>query len=98
MDPAPHPDPAERPDDEDYDLLTYGEVAARISEVLAEEHAELERLRAADPTDAKAVEAQQQRIEQLVASRSRYEEQARTSEAFVRKFGLTPRNAAPDER
>lgn len=85
------PQVAQRPDEEDYDLLTYGEVGARLSEVLAEENAELERLRAADAVDDAAVAAHLERIEQLVRSRARYEEQSATAETFMRRFGLPPR-------
>jgi hypothetical protein len=34
---APAPELVERPETDDYDLLTYGEVAARMSELLASE-------------------------------------------------------------
>lgn len=86
--------PVQRPEDDDYDLLTYGEVAARISEVLAEERQLLGQLRAATPPDDAAIAAQQARIDELVAGRERYKQQRTTAEAFMRRFGLTPRNKA----
>jgi hypothetical protein len=81
----------ERPDDEDYDLLTYGEVAARLSEVLAEERQLLAELKAATTPDAAAIASQEKRIADLVAGRERYEHQAETAEMFVKRFGLSPR-------
>jgi plasmid maintenance system antidote protein VapI len=81
----------ERPEDEDYDLLTYGEVAARLAEVLAEERRLLADLQAATSPDAAAIAVQEKRIADLVAGRERYEHQAETAETFVKRFGLTPR-------
>jgi hypothetical protein len=81
----------ERPDDDDYDLLTYGEVAARLSEVLAEERQLLAELQAQPAHDPKAIAAQQARIAELVAGRERYAQQAATAELFLKRFGLTPR-------
>lgn len=84
----------QRTDDEDYHLLTYGEVAARLSEVLTEERQRLADLQAATPPDAPSIAAQQARIAQLLAGRERYEHQAATAEMFVKRFGLTPRRRA----
>jgi hypothetical protein len=89
--PADQPEPVERPADDDYDLLTYGEVAARLAEVLAAEQSALDTLRAAAPPDPVAIAAQQARIAELTAGRARYEEQATTSETFMKRFGLAPR-------
>jgi hypothetical protein len=80
-----------RDEDEDYDLLTYSEVVARISEVLAEEHRRLRQLREADPPDERAIAGQQARIDTLLAGRTRYEHQHETAEVFMRRFGLAPR-------
>jgi hypothetical protein len=85
------PTAAHRPDDEDYDLLTYGEVAARLAELLAEERRRLADLQAASPPDAPLIATQEARIAELVAGRERYEHQAATAEMFVKRFGLTPR-------
>jgi hypothetical protein len=85
------PQIVERPEDEDYDLLTYGEVAARLSEVLAEERQRLDDLRAAVPSDPSAVAVQEARIAGLIAGRDRYAQQAATAETFMRRFGLQPR-------
>lgn len=75
---------------EDYDLLTYGEVAARLSELLASESRRLAELTksGADPAALRAVE---QRIAMLETGKLRYEHQAETAEVFLRRFGLTPR-------
>jgi hypothetical protein len=81
-------------DEEDYDLLTYGEVAARLSEILIEEREQLQALREATPADEGAIAAEERRIEELVAGRERYRKQKETSEAFLRQFGLTPRRDA----
>jgi hypothetical protein len=82
----------ERPEDEDYDLLTYGEVAARLAEVIAAERGHLAELQAAVPPDAAAVGAQETRIAELVAARERYERQAASAETFMKRFGLAPRS------
>jgi hypothetical protein len=81
----------ERPEDDDYDLLTYGEVAARLSGVLADERQRLADLLADNASDGVAVAAQEARIAELLASRERYEHQAATAEMFMKRFGLTPR-------
>jgi hypothetical protein len=85
------PAAVERPEDDDYDLLTYGEVAARLSEVLAEERQQLTDLQARTAPDPAAIAAQQARIAELVAGRERYAHQAETAEMFIKRFGLTPR-------
>jgi hypothetical protein len=79
-------------DEEDYDLLTYNEVAARLGEVLAEEREQLARMQAAEPRDTAAIGAQQARIAQLAEGRERYEKQNITAEMFMERFGLTPRS------
>jgi hypothetical protein len=95
------PDPVGRAEDDDYDVLTYGEVVARISEVLAEEQRLLQQLRAATPPDERAIAVQQTRIDTLLAGRERYERQHETAEVFMKRFGLAPRAPraveAPDE-
>jgi hypothetical protein len=85
-------EPAQRPDSDDYDLLTYGEVGARIVEVLADERGRLAELRSAVPSDAAAIQAAQVRIAQLTEAAERYRHQADTAETFMRRFGLKPRS------
>ena len=88
-----HPEVVARSQDEDdYDLLTYNEVAVRLSEVLAEEHERLEQLRSATPQNTAAIAAQAARIAELAAGRERYEKQRITAETFMKRFGLTPRS------
>jgi hypothetical protein len=81
----------ERPADDDYDLLTYGEVASRLSEIIAEERRQLAGLQAATPPNTAAIATQEARIAELVVGRERYKHQAETSEMFIKRFGLTPR-------
>jgi len=94
--PGPEPpragdaEPISRPETDDYDLLTYGEVAARLTEVLAGEAVALQMLRASGEADPATIDAVQARIDQLIASRARYEQQAETKAAFLRRFGLPP--------
>jgi hypothetical protein len=95
------PPVVERPEDDDYDLLTYGEVAARLAEVLAEERERLADLHAQPAPDSTAIAAQQARIAELEAGRARYAQQAATAEVFMKRFGLAPRpreaNHLPDQ-
>jgi hypothetical protein len=85
------PELVQRPDSDDYDLLTYGEVAARMSELLASETSALVALQAAPEPDAQAIEVLQARIAQLTESKLRYEHQAETATTFMKRFGLAPR-------
>jgi len=85
------PDPVGRAEDDDYDLLTYGEVVARISEVLAEEQRLQRQLRAATPPDERAIAVEQTHIDTLLAGRERYERQHETAGVFMKRFGLAPR-------
>lgn len=76
-----------RPDTGDYDLLTFGEVAARLSEVLAAATAELDGLRKQSNPDAERIRRLEQRIELLKTSSDRYRQEQRTNESFRRRFG-----------
>jgi hypothetical protein len=84
-------DPAERPDSDDYDLLTYGEVAARIDTVVRSETALLSELKSAPEPDEAAIEELEARIAELSANGDRYRVQAQTAETFMKRFGLAPR-------
>ena len=88
------PELVERPDSDDYDLLTYGEVAARMAEVLASETSALVALRTAPDPDPQAIELLEARIAQLTESKLRYEHQAETATTFIKRFGLAPRPRA----
>jgi DNA repair ATPase RecN len=76
-----------RPDTDDYDLLTFGEVAARISEKLAEETAELERVCKDAHPDPDRIRQIEERITLLRTSGDRYRQEERTNESFTRRFG-----------
>jgi len=81
--------------DDDYDLLTYGEVAARLSEELAavsERIAELE-----GSADRSELQALRDRLALLTATKHRYEQQAQTADVFMKRFGVTPRRPGVTE-
>ena len=80
----------ERPDTDDYDLLTYGEVAVRITEVLKEEQDRLAELERSGATEADTA-VLRRRVADLDAGRTRYQQHAATSETFMQRFGLPPR-------
>ena len=88
--------PVERGESDDYDLLTFGEVAARLAELLAAEKAELARLRRERCPDAARVRQLEQRIALLTSSGARYRDQAETNDVFTRRFGSKPFAASPD--
>jgi hypothetical protein len=64
----PHADPViERADDEDYDLLTFGEAGARLTEEVAKQRAVIDQLRAGQ-AQADIVERAEQRLSMLRAA------------------------------
>jgi len=75
-----------RPETDDYDLLTYGEVAARLAELLREEREALVGLTRSPRPDPAEVSRLEQRIHLLAASEARYRELRNTKEAFMRRF------------
>ncbi|CAJ1587081.1 hypothetical protein [[Mycobacterium] wendilense] len=79
--------PVARPETDDYDLLTFGEVAARLAEELADLTAELDRARQEPTPDARRIRALEERIALLTASGERYRREANTEEFFKRRFG-----------
>jgi hypothetical protein len=83
--------PVERPEDDDYDLLTYGEAAARLDELLREERVTLAALKADPSATADQISGQERRIALLQDSDTRYREHAETADRFMQMFGLTPR-------
>jgi hypothetical protein len=82
---------AGRPESEDYDLLTYGEASARLTELLATERDNLAMLSRETHPDATRVKQLEQRIALLESSRARYRQQSLSGEDFVQRFGFTPR-------
>ena len=87
MDFGEPPEPAERPDTDDYDLLTFGEVAARLTERLAEETDALQRASNESPPDAVLVRSIEARIALLRDSEDRYRQLKQNNEFFSRRFG-----------
>jgi|GEM_PF-4426893 len=77
----------ERPETDDYDLLTFGEVAARLSEELAEATAELDAMRSEASPDPERIRRIEQRIALLKFSGDRFRQEERTNESFARRFG-----------
>jgi hypothetical protein len=53
-----HGEPSGREDEDDYDLLTFGEAGARLTQVIGEQRDLLERLRAAQASDAEIAVAE----------------------------------------
>jgi hypothetical protein len=98
MTPAGEPELVSRDDSQDdYDLLTYREVAARLSEEIVAESQRIADLEASGG-DAKALEAleeSKQRLALLQASKNRYEQHAKTADVFMQRFGLQPRISGP---
>jgi hypothetical protein len=80
-----------RPADDDYDLLTYGEAAARLAELINAERRLLGDMRSAPDPDTVAIKALEIRIELLVASSARYKSQSLSGEKFTERFGVIPR-------
>lgn len=86
--------PATRPDTDDYDLLTFGEVAARLDE----EVKDLERARDQAAGDQRRVEQLDARIALLKSSGDQYQQEQRSKDAFIRRFGAalsTPSDQRP---
>jgi hypothetical protein len=98
MTPAREPELVRRDESQDdYDLLTYQEVAARLSEQIVAESQRITDLEASG-SDAKALETLEEskrRLALLLASKNRYEQHAKTADVFMQRFGLRPRISGP---
>ena len=95
MTPAREPELVRRDESQDdYDLLTYGEVGARLSEEIVAESRRIAELEASSG-DTKALEESKQRLALLQASKDRYEQHAKTADVFMQRFGLRPRLSGP---
>jgi uncharacterized small protein (DUF1192 family) len=81
--------PVQRPDTDDYDLLTYGEASARLAELLNAERQRLSALRRDPNADPVAVVKLEQRIAMLQSSDERYRQQSASSQLFLQRFGLS---------
>ena len=98
MTPAQEPELVRRDESQDdYDLLTYREVAARLSEEIVAESRRVTDLEASGG-DAKALEESERRLALLRASGQRYEQHAKTADVFMQRFGLRPRISGPREQ
>jgi hypothetical protein len=84
--------PVERPDDDDYDLLTYGEAGARLAEEIARGKQALRDLEAAD-AGADQLAATRARIADLEAAVTRQKAAALDTKDFQRFFGYDPKAA-----
>ncbi|MGE2728306.1 hypothetical protein ACQI4F_02430 [Mycolicibacterium vaccae] len=90
-----------RPETDDYDLLTFGEVAARLSEELAQATEQLAALRGQTPENSDGIRSLEERITLLRAAADRYRQEQNTSEAFTRRFGPLsnpPSGSSPEWR
>jgi hypothetical protein len=88
--------PAERPaTEDDYDLLTYGEAAARLTDEIRKERAHLqeleERMQVTDTDLAHEIAAVQHRIDELKDAAERQTTQQREAQDFERFFGYDPK-------
>jgi hypothetical protein len=79
---------------DDYDLLTYREVAARLSEEIAAESQRVSRLEASGGA-AEELDESKRRLALLQSSEQRYQQHAETADVFTRRFGLPPRVSPP---
>lgn len=77
----------DRPETDDYDLLTFGEVAARLAEELAEVATDLDRVRGEPQPDTERIRHLEERMALLKASSERYRREGHTNEFFKRRFG-----------
>jgi hypothetical protein len=84
---------ADRPDDDDYDLLTFGEAGARLIEEIAKEKRRLVALEASGE-DTSAAAAIRQRITDLEAAAERQRDAAVERADFTKFFGYDPKEKA----
>jgi hypothetical protein len=89
---------AGRPESDDYDLLTYGEAAARLAELLVAERETLAALTRQAHPDRTRIHQLEQRIALLESSDARYRQQSLTAKAFTQRFGFTPRDDTREDR
>jgi hypothetical protein len=85
----------QRPEDDDYDLLTYGEASARLRSEIDKQTRLLEeleeRMLVADNDLADEIASVQHRIDELKAAVQRQVAQQREAADFVRFFGYDPK-------
>jgi hypothetical protein len=88
--PADRPVEVTRPDDEDYDLLTYGEAGARLAQEIRQETERLTELQSAGGDDVE-IAAAQRRLAELEAAVRRQQAAASEAADFTRFFGYDPK-------
>jgi len=83
-------EPIERPEADDYDLLTYGEAGVRLAEEIQREATRLTELESAGADDVE-IAAVRRRIEDLKAAAQRQRAASEASADFTRFFGYDPK-------
>ncbi|WP_261569584.1 acyl-CoA synthase [Frankia gtarii] len=83
----------QREDEDDQDLLTYGEVAVRLAEEIEAQSALVTELEGAEPADAERVGRERTRLAALRDAQERNQRRPINDENFERFFGYrgTPR-------
>ena len=81
------PEDVERPQDDDHDLLTFGEAGARLEIEIRTLRARLRELEDARPRDEAAIEAAAARVSALQASAERNRAQPINDDNFEKFFG-----------
>jgi hypothetical protein len=84
---AGRPEDVERPEDDDHDLLTFGEAGARLEIEIRTLRARLQDLQGAQPRDDAAVTAATERLAALQESAERNRAQPINDENFESFFG-----------
>jgi hypothetical protein len=79
-----------RPEDDDYDLLTYGEAGARLAEEIRQQNRVLADLESSGAADAELA-AVRKRIDDLKAAAQRQQAAAAERADFTRFFGYDPK-------
>jgi hypothetical protein len=80
----------ERPDDDDYDLLTYGEANARLRTEIAKEQRRLAELQSSGAADTE-IAAARRRVTDLTEAAERQVAAQREAADFARYFGIDPK-------
>ncbi|MBW0102619.1 hypothetical protein [Pseudonocardia sp. KRD291] len=77
----------ERPDDDDHDLLTFGEAGARLEIEIRDMRKRIEKLRLETPLDEVGVAAAERRLADLQEGQARNAAQPINDENFEKFFG-----------
>jgi hypothetical protein len=87
MNARPDPDTVQRPDDDDHDLLTFGEAGARLETEIRGMRARVTELASAVPADERALAAARARLAALEEGARRNSARPINDENFQRFFG-----------